>query len=66
MNSYGYWERQFAQSPAIPQTAPAAAVVNEKFAERDFAVFLKWGTDRRHDIRHRDCEIEYEGIGASS
>src|SRR5213596_1491297 len=22
-------------------------------------VFLKWGTDRRHEIRHRNCELEY-------
>jgi len=22
-------------------------------------VFLKWGTDRRHEIRHCNCEIEY-------
>jgi len=22
-------------------------------------VFLKWGTDRRHEIRRRNCEIEY-------
>src|SRR5207247_1090249 len=22
-------------------------------------IFLKWGTDRRHDIRRRNCELEY-------